>query len=92
MRRGLLLLGAALWAGGSLSLSRPSDRNAAGRKLFEDVCSLCHDLQRAGSRNMSKEEWSGFIKGMLSEGAPLTDEEFSLLVDYLAENFGNKGK
>jgi len=25
---------------------------------------------------------------MLSEGVPLTDDEISLLVDYLAENFG----
>jgi len=25
---------------------------------------------------------------MISEGAPVTDEEFSLILDYLAKNFG----
>jgi hypothetical protein len=25
---------------------------------------------------------------MVSEGAPVTDEEFSLILDYLAKNFG----
>jgi hypothetical protein len=29
---------------------------------------------------------------MLAEGAPLTDEEFSMVVDYLAKTYGVKEK
>jgi hypothetical protein len=39
---------------------------------------------------LSKEEWAGVIKGMLAEGAPLTDEEFEMVVRYLAKTYGVK--
>jgi cytochrome c5 len=61
-----------------------------GRKLVEDICSLCHEWQRVKSQELTKEQWSGVIKGMISEGAPVTDEEFDLIVEYLAKNYGPK--
>ena|ERR1700733_9352524 len=61
-----------------------------GKKLVEDICSLCHEWQRVKSQELTKEEWSGVIKGMISEGAPVTDEEFNLIVEYLAKNYGPK--
>ena len=60
-----------------------------GRELFEDICSSCHALERVEKQALSKEQWSTFIKGMISEGNPVNDEEFALLVDYLAEHFGD---
>src|SRR5580658_5805171 len=59
-----------------------------GKKLVEDICSLCHEWQRVKSQELTKEQWSGVIKGMISEGAPVTDEEFDLIVEYLAKNYG----
>jgi len=61
-----------------------------GRELFEDICSSCHSLERVAKQALSKEEWSTFIKGMISEGNVVNDEEFAVLVDYLAEHFGDK--
>ena len=61
------------------------------RGLFEDICSSCHSLERVAKRSLNKEEWSTFIKGMISEGNPVTDEEFGVIVDYLAENYGDRG-
>jgi cytochrome c5 len=61
------------------------DRDKA---LVEDICSLCHEWQRVKDHELTKEQWSGVIKGMLFEGAPVTDEEFNLIVEYLAKNFG----
>lgn len=58
------------------------------RSLFLDACTACHTLERIRVQRLGKEEWRRLIAGMLSEGVPLTDEETSLLVDYLAENFG----
>ncbi len=59
-----------------------------GRKLVEDICSLCHEWQRVKGHELTKEQWGGVIKGMIVEGTPVTDEEFNLIVEYLAKNFG----
>jgi cytochrome c5 len=67
-----------------------SAKNDPGRKLFEDVCWTCHELDRASKEALTKAEWTDLIKGMISEGNVVTDEEFSILVDYLAKNFGTE--
>jgi cytochrome c5 len=59
-----------------------------GQELVEDICSLCHEWQRVKSYPKTREQWTGTIKGMIFEGAPVTDEEFNLIVDYLAKNYG----
>jgi len=64
---------------------RPEDR---GRKLVTEICSFCHGLVKLKGQAFTRDEWSNVIKGMVSEGAPVTDEEFSLILDYLAKNFG----
>ncbi|HUA21753.1 MAG TPA: hypothetical protein VMU80_26215 [Bryobacteraceae bacterium] len=61
-----------------------------GRELVEDVCTYCHNLDRLRGQELSRDEWRGLIKGMISEGAPVTDEEFSLILDYLVKNYGRK--
>ena len=61
------------------------------KQLYEEICSFCHDLDRVARQSLSKEEWRGLIRGMVDEGAPVTDEEFSMIVDYLAEHFGPQG-
>jgi mono/diheme cytochrome c family protein len=63
-------------------------RREKARALFLDACTACHTLERVRQQRLTKEEWRHLIAGMLSEGVPLTDDETSLLVDYLAENFG----
>jgi len=79
---------------GSLPLAFAAGDDAAqkshekARELFLDACTACHTLERVRLQRLTKEEWRHTIAGMLSEGVPLTEEETSLLVDYLAENFG----
>ena len=63
-------------------------RREKARSLFLDACTACHTLERVRTQRLGREEWRHLIAGMLSEGVPLTDDETSLLVDYLAENFG----
>jgi cytochrome c5 len=71
-------------------LARNFGKKDRGRQLVEDVCTYCHSLQKLNGQELSKEQWRDLIKGMISEGAPVTDEEFSLIVDYLAKQFGKK--
>lgn len=59
-----------------------------GRELVRDICTLCHELDRVKGQQLTKEEWTTEIKGMISEGAPVTNEEFSMIVEYLATYFG----
>ena len=59
-----------------------------GKKLVEDICSLCHEWERVKDHELTRDQWAGVIKGMIFEGAPVTDEEFNLIVDYLAKNYG----
>ncbi|MBV8730451.1 MAG: hypothetical protein JO336_11660 [Acidobacteriia bacterium] len=60
------------------------------KQLFEEICSYCHELNRVARQALTREEWRGLIKGMVDEGAPVTEGEFSMIVDYLAEHFGPK--
>ena len=61
-----------------------------GRELVEDVCTYCHNLDRLRGKELSRQEWRDLTKGMISEGAPVTDEEFSTILDYLVKNYGRK--
>jgi cytochrome c5 len=71
-------------------LARNFGAKDRGRELVEDVCTYCHGLEKLNGQELSKEEWRNLIKGMIFEGAPVTDEEFALIVDYLAKHFGKK--
>jgi hypothetical protein len=68
--------------------SNSTARHEKTRALFLDACTACHTLERVRQQRLGREEWRHLIAGMLSEGVPLTDDEMSLLVEYLAENYG----
>jgi competence protein ComEA len=76
-----------LWAA-VLAADNPPPREDPGKKLVEEICSFCHGLARLRGQAYTRDQWSNVVKGMVSEGAPVTDEEFSLILDYLAKNFG----
>jgi hypothetical protein len=83
-----LLLGATVFAASLLAADNPPPRPDPGKKLVEEICSFCHGLARLKGQAYTRDQWENVIKGMVSEGAPVTDEEFSLILDYLAKNFG----
>ncbi len=65
-------------------------REQTSRQLYEEICSYCHELERTARQALTREQWRGLIRGMVDEGAPVTDEEFSMILDYLVEHFGPK--
>jgi mono/diheme cytochrome c family protein len=88
----MLLRAAALTAAlafPSAAENAPSAKDR-GRELVEDVCTYCHNLDRLRGKELSREEWRGLTKGMISEGAPVTDEELAMILDYLAKNYGKR--
>jgi cytochrome c5 len=72
-------------------LSRNFGKKERGRQLVEDICTYCHNLDKLNGQQMSREEWRDLTKGMIFEGAPVTEEEFSTILDYLAKYYGPKG-
>jgi cytochrome c5 len=59
-----------------------------GKAIVLNTCTICHDLMRVKRSSHTEEEWEGILIGMLNEGAPLSDADFPVVLDYLTKNFG----
>ena len=61
--------------------------NGAGKPIMLEVCTHCHDLHRIRESQYTRDEWEDLLVHMIGEGAVLSDEEFPVLLNYLARNF-----
>jgi hypothetical protein len=61
--------------------------NGAGKAILLDVCTRCHDLHRVREMQYSRMEWEDLLVHMIGEGADLSDDDFPVLLSYLARNF-----
>ena len=59
-----------------------------GETLLKDRCTDCHDLDRTTRAQKTREEWDDTVARMVDKGTKLTDEEQTVLVDYLAATYG----
>jgi cytochrome c5 len=59
-----------------------------GKQVVLNICTMCHDLSRIKLGRRSSEEWEETLISMLNEGAPLSDDDFALVHQYLSKNFG----
>ncbi len=84
---GVLAMSAAYGTAPEQKKTQDEERS---HKLFLDVCTACHTLERIQGQAKTRDQWAGFIKGMVSEGAAVSDEEMDLLAGYLAEHYGDK--
>ena len=73
-------------------LARHFGSKDPGRRLVEEICSFCHGLAKLKGQAYTRDEWESVTKGMIFEGAPVTKDEFSLILDYLEKNFGPAGE
>jgi cytochrome c5 len=58
-----------------------------GKNIVLSICTMCHDLQRVRRNLATREEWEGTLGAMLNEGAPLSEQDFPVVLSYLARNF-----
>ena len=58
-----------------------------GKAIMLNICTQCHSLDRVKARAASREEWDETLMHMLNEGAPLTDRDYPVILDYLARYF-----
>ena len=61
--------------------------DGAGKPVLLNICTQCHDLQRVRRRRSTAGEWQEILEAMLNEGAPLSEQDYPILLGYLARNF-----
>jgi cytochrome c5 len=59
-----------------------------GKDIVLNICTMCHDLTRIKRSRHTREEWEDVLGTMLNEGAPLSDDDFPIVLSYLSRNFG----
>lgn len=59
-----------------------------GRAQLQRVCGTCHGIEVVTRMRAGKEQWSEIVDDMVSRGASGTSDDFELVVQYLAANFG----
>ncbi len=59
-----------------------------GEVLLEERCTECHGLERATTAEKTRAAWEETVSRMIDKGAELNDEETTILVEYLAGNYG----
>lgn len=61
------------------------------KALYEEKCSMCHDIDRSSSIRMTEAGWRETVERMKNEnGCPLTKDEMEAIIKYLVENRGKK--
>ncbi len=69
----------------------PASPVADGKALFEQKCGVCHGLDRATSRNETREKWAAIVKTMQEKKADwISDAEAARILDYLSAEHGKK--
>ena len=62
--------------------------DADAKKIFENVCSQCHELSITTNHRATHDEWMELVQRMAEKGASATDDQYFAIVDYLSRNYG----
>lgn len=58
-----------------------------GKDTTEKICSGCHAPEIVLGKHETKEQWAQTVTDMVSKGANGTDDEFNVIIEYLAAHF-----
>jgi cytochrome c5 len=58
-----------------------------GKAILEESCTACHELDKVTRIAMTEDNWADQVE-KCTESDPLDDEKAAVLVEYLAENYG----
>jgi competence protein ComEA len=64
----------------------PSDD--PGAQEFQAVCSKCHPPERIVSARRTKTQWEETLEKMTKLGAPITDDNYDILMSFLVHHYG----
>lgn len=63
-----------------------------GAELVKVKCSLCHELGHITRIRQTRDEWEETARTMIRRGAPITEEEATVIVEYLVKFYGKDGE
>src|SRR5947207_168604 len=61
-----------------------------GKPTVQTACGVCHSMNQVTNAGHDKEEWTTVLHMMVNVGAPVPDNQFDTVVDYLTKNFPEK--
>ena len=61
----------------------PSGDKSEAEILIDERCSRCHSTSRVYNGNYSADQWSAIFDNMIAKGADVSEEEKSLMIDWL---------
>ena len=59
-----------------------------GKALVQTACTQCHGIDVIVRQRRSREDWTDVVSRMIGNGAELSDEDYSQVIQYLAINLG----
>jgi cytochrome c5 len=59
-----------------------------GKALVQTACSQCHSLDVVVGQPRSREGWSEVVSQMVGNGAELSDDDYNVVIEYLATYLG----
>ena len=62
--------------------------DAKATQILNTACTKCHTLQRVEAGAQSQEDWTNILRQMKDRGAAVTDEDVTVLVEYLTRTHG----
>ncbi len=71
-----------------LGQSQASLPDGPGKDVFATVCTQCHGMNGIITLRLSRIEWEGLVDDMIARGAPAFDNDYEVIANYLATNFG----
>src|SRR5215475_3289917 len=60
----------------------------ASKETLQKVCGACHALDRVTASRRSRAQWEETTDKMINLGAKGTEEEFTSILDYLVQHYG----
>ncbi len=55
-----------------------------------DMCGSCHAVEEAVATRRSERDWKDVIQLMVDRGATGSEDDFKIILSYLAKNYGPK--
>jgi competence protein ComEA len=71
---------------GSARAQEPADD--PGAQEFQVVCAKCHPPDRIVTARRTKTQWEETLEKMTKLGAPITDDNYDILLSYLVHHYG----
>jgi competence ComEA-like helix-hairpin-helix protein len=62
--------------------------DGAGKDVVQKLCSSCHEVEAVIASRRTRIGWERNVDDMISRGAEGSDEDMSLVVEYLTRYFG----